>query len=157
MPAWSWAPLSGEGAARFGGRWNARGQAAIYGALELATAWSEYNQGLSQHPGLVARLHVRGARLADVRDADLRVAHGVPDDLGGDSWRAAMTAAGVAPTQAAALRMMAAGYDGLLAPSFMAPGGKTAVLWRWNRDGAPGVMVEDPEGRLPRDGASWSG
>lgn len=59
VPAWGWDPPSGAGAPRFGGRWNRCGRPALHAALELSTAWSEYNQGLVQHPGL-ARLHVAG-------------------------------------------------------------------------------------------------
>jgi len=122
---------------------------AIYGALELTTAWSEYNQGLTQHPGLVARLRLTGARLADVRDEAVREWFGVPADLGGDDWRADARRDGVAPTQSAALRLRSARFDGVRYPSAMSPGGNCVALWRWNRRGGPRLTVEDPEGRLP--------
>jgi hypothetical protein len=54
VPRWAHLPLSGEGAALFGGRWNPAGQPAIYAARELSTAWAEYNQGFVQHPALIA-------------------------------------------------------------------------------------------------------
>jgi RES domain-containing protein len=54
VACWALLPLSGAGAARFGGRWNPLGAATIYAAREMSTAWAEYNQGFVQHPALIA-------------------------------------------------------------------------------------------------------
>ena len=71
VPRWSHQPLSGEGAARFGGRWNPVGVPTIYAARELSTAWAEYNQGFVQHPALIAQLELTGARLSDLTDPEV--------------------------------------------------------------------------------------
>lgn len=93
-----------------------------------------------------------GARLLDARDPATRTAHAIPDDLGGDHWRADAARLGIAPSQAAGAALAAAGHDGLLYPSAMSIGGNAIVLWRWN---PPLLAIEDPEGRLPADAASW--
>lgn len=66
VPRWAHMPLSGEGAARFGGRWNPVAIPAIYAARELSTASAEYNHGFVQHPALIAQLLLEGAKLADL-------------------------------------------------------------------------------------------
>src|SRR5690606_8410157 len=82
VPRWAHLPLSGEGAARFGGRWNPVGSPAIYAARELSTAWAEYNQGFVQHPALIAKLKLSGAKkLADLTDEAVLAGLGVTHDI----------------------------------------------------------------------------
>jgi len=145
----------GRGRARFGGRWNPIGAATIYAANELSTAWAEYNQGFVQHPALIAQLELSGAHLADLTDEevlrDLRIAPAVHEC----QWRAELDQGQVPETHGARKKLLVIGYDGVVYPSFMSPGGTCVALWRWNTPGMPTLKVIDPEERLPKDAASW--
>ncbi|MBL8580681.1 MAG: RES domain-containing protein [Rhizobiaceae bacterium] len=155
VPRWAHLPLSGEGASRFGGRWNAVGTLAIYAARELSTAWAEYNQGFVQHPALIAQLRLAGARLVDLTDDAVLAALGVDAGIHRCEWRDALDRGETPATHDIARRLQAERYDGLIYPSFMSPGGTCVALWRWNSVDAPRLDVVDPESRLPKSPASW--
>ena len=155
VPRWAHLPLSGEGAARFGGRWNSAGAPTLYAARELSTAWAEYNQGFVQHPALIARLELVGARLADLTDAAVLARLGTDAGIHLCEWRAALDEGRAPATHALREKLLGEGHDGVVYPSFRSPGGTCVARWRWNRPGAPRLEVIDPEGRLPRSPASW--
>lgn len=155
VPRWAHLPLSGQGAALFGGRWNPEGAPAIYAARELSTAWAEYNQGFVQHPALIAKLHLTGADLADLTDPATLDSLGVSPAIHDCEWRAELDAGKEPATYRLRKRLLKAGRDGVVYPSYMSPGGTCVALWRWNEDGAPRLEVVDPDGRLPKNPASW--
>ena len=153
VPRWAHAPLSGDGAARFGGRWNPVGAPTIYAARELSTAWAEYNQGFVQHPALIAQLRLEGARLADLTEVDVLSRFDADQSIHRCEWRADLDAGRTPATHALREKLIDNGFDGIVYPSFMSPGGTCVALWRWNGD--PKLTVIDPDGRLPRNAASW--
>jgi len=156
VPRWSYLPLSGEGAARFGGRWNPVGAPTIYAARELSTAWAEYNQGFVQHPALIARFGLTNAALADLTDSRTMDRLDLSPDLHRCEWRAILDAGAVPETHAVRERLLSDGVDGVIYPSHMSPGGTCVALWRWNVEGAPRLEVVDPDDRLPKSPASWT-
>jgi RES domain-containing protein len=148
-PRWAHAPLSGEGAARHGGRWNRPGDAALYLSAEIETAFAEYQQEFGVRPGTFAAFDVKGATVADLGDNETLQALGVgPADLLCPWKQIAFVNKGTPPTWLICDRLRA-DVDGLRVPSAQYVGGFNLVLWRWNTDGAPSVGVHDPRGELP--------
>jgi RES domain-containing protein len=147
-PRWAHAPLSGEGAARHGGRWNRPGDAALYLSEEIETAFAEYQQELGVRPGTFAAFDVVGARIADLGDSRTRATLEIaPMDLICPWKQIAFVDKSTPPTWAICDRLRAE-VDGLRVPSVQYPGGFNLVLWRWNTEGAPVVTVLDPQGEL---------
>ena len=139
-PRWAHAPLSGEGARLHGGRFNPAGMAAFYSALDPHTAYAEYTQALYDRPGLLCSFDIADANIIDLStDAALASAGLSASDL-----QARWFGRSDAPTQAAAVRLHAAGVDGLLYPSLQHASGRNLVLWRWN--GPPTISLVDRMG-----------
>lgn len=156
VPRWAHMPLSGEGAARFGARWNPVGTPAIYAAFELSTAWAEYNQSFVQHPALIARLELTSARLVDLTDADVLARLDVSTDIHRSEWRDLVDRELMPPAYELRDRLLADGHHGVIYPSFMSPGGSCVALWRWNGEGESQLVVVDPDHRMPKSPASWT-
>jgi RES domain-containing protein len=159
-PAWSFTPLSGVGAAMTGGRFNRKGEAALYLSLDVITSIGECTQGFSHRlqPLTMCEYDVDCEDVADFRDDAARLQHGVSRNELGCAWLTYLLAGKEAPSWLAAARMQAAGHSGLIVPSFV-PGASDAnlnlVLWKWGPDLPHKVSVYDPGGRLPKNQLSW--
>lgn len=147
-PVWARQPLSGEGAARFGGRFNKVGRAALYTSLAPDTAIREANRvGLLQPTTLVC-LRADVGPLLDGTDPAALAEHGATAQLLADpAWQDAMLSGRAVPTQDLAERLIAEGFAGLVVPSY-ARGAPTEarnlVLWAWVGQ----VTLVDDERRL---------
>lgn len=152
-PNWSWTPLSGEGARRYGGRFNRPGTPALYLSVTLETAIGEASQGFSLRfpPLTIVTYDVDCDDVADLTTPAYLKKPGItPAQLAGPWQRLAHEGEPV-PTWLLAGRLIAAGYAGMLVRSF-APGATSSqhnlVLWRWGAELPHKIEVYDPDGRL---------
>jgi RES domain-containing protein len=159
-PRWSFSPLSGDGAALYGGRFNSKGMPALYLSLEIATAVREISQGFAQklEPCVLCSYDVDCAPVADLRSAAGRKRHRARLLDMGCAWFADRVAGREPASWRLARRLREGGFVGLLSPSF-APGATeqdhNLVLWTWGAKTPTQVLVHDPSGRLPIDQLSW--
>lgn len=159
-PMWSFSPISGEGAAKTGGRFNRKGEPTLYLALSIITAVNECAQGLTRRlqPLTICEYDVDCDPVADLRTEADRAAQGVSMDNLACGWMTYQRAGKEAPSWRVVDGLKAGGFAGMIVPSF-APGAReddhNLILWRWGPDLPTRVAVYDPSGRLPRDQLSW--
>lgn len=159
-PRWSFKPISGDGAAVHGGRFNPKGTPALYLALSLETAIKEANQGFAFKidPCVLCSYDVDCDDIADLRTERGRRQHRVALAEMSCAWFADAIAGRRPGSWAVYDRLAAAGLAGILVPSF-APGASgddhNLVLWDWSPHPPHGVTVFDPSGRLPKNQLSW--
>lgn len=155
-PAWAFSPISGDGAARVGGRFNRKGQPTLYLALDIMTAVLECTQGLANRllPLMMCEYDVDCEDIAALRDEAGRATYDVALAELACPWLSFQRRGRTAPSQMVAERLRASGHAGMLVPSF-APGATATnnnlVLWRWGPDLPHRVAVYDPTGRLPKN------
>lgn len=145
-------PLSGRGAALYGGRFNPKGMPALYTSLSVMTALREANQVGNLQPTTLVSYEASIDGVFDTRDEAALRAEGLDSAaLADPTWRDQMKAAGEARTQSLARQLVAAGHNGLLVRSF-APGTMETdlniVLWRWSDRAPSRLLLIDDEGRL---------
>ncbi|MDP3898341.1 MAG: RES domain-containing protein [Mesorhizobium sp.] len=159
-PRWSFSPLSGDGAAIHGGRFNPKGMPALYLSLSIDGAVAEAAQGFAGklEPLTVCLYEVDSETILDLTDEAERARAGAELADMACAW-ALDRAEGREPASwKLARRLVAQGVNGIIAPSFARHARadiKNLVLWRWGRDLPCRVAAHDPSGRLPRDQLSW--
>lgn len=159
-PRWAFAPTSGEGAARFGGRFNRMGRQALYTSLRIETAWLEAQQGFAfkAQPMTLVAYAVVCDDMLDLSDAAICVVHDVqPDDLS-CAWEDLGSCRQPVASWLLAERLIATGIAGVIVPSFAArarPDDRNAVFWRWGEAPPHQVRAIDAHSRLPKDDTAW--
>lgn len=153
-PIYAREPLSGRGAALYGGRFNPKGVPALYTSLTILTALREANQVGNLQPTTLVSYDADIERVFDSRNAAALDAQGMsPGSLADPGWRDAMRIHREGATQHFARRLIASGYRGLLVRS-LAPGAGpddfNLVLWEWGTAPASRLVLVDDENRLGR-------
>jgi RES domain-containing protein len=151
-PIYAKEPLSGEGARRYGGRFNPKGMPALYCSLSIMTAVREANQAGNLQPTTLVAYEAELENVFDTTDEAALGDEGMDAvALAASTWRDEMRANGESRTQAFARSLLAKGYSALLVRSF-APGASqrdlNLVLWRWGDTAPARLTVIDDEGRL---------
>jgi RES domain-containing protein len=159
-PQWFFKPISGEGAAIHGARFNPKGTEALYLGLTIGCAINEANQGFAFkiNPCVLCCYDVDCDDIADLRTDTGRTRHGVTLADMSCPWAADLADGKDPLSWAIARRLISGGWAGILVPSFAVgatPEDQVLVLWDWS--GAPPhrVRVFDPSGRLPKNQLSW--
>ncbi|OLP62646.1 hypothetical protein BJF93_07085 [Xaviernesmea oryzae] len=151
-PIYAREPLSGRGAALYGGRFNKKGTPALYTSLSVLTALREANQAGSLQPTMLVSYSADIERVFDSRDNSALVAEGMDAAALADAtWRDQMRTNGEARTQRFAWQLAAAGYHGLLVSSFATGASATdfnLVLWQWSDMSPCRLTLIDDENRL---------
>ncbi|WP_419741236.1 RES family NAD+ phosphorylase [Ruegeria sp.] len=157
-PRWSWSPLSGDGAAICGGRFNAIGMQTLYTSEHASTALLEASPlGRPFQPLTLISYSVQ-AEIIDACDRDVLAEFDASEAvLAYANWEEDMLSGRTPPQHELAKRLIEQGVQGMRVPSFAR--NATArdinlVFWDWSTAGAT-IRVIDDEGRLPRDQSSW--
>jgi RES domain-containing protein len=151
-PIYAREPLSGEGARRFGGRFNPRGMPALYTSQSIMTAIREANQVGTLQPTTLVAYEADISPIFDATDPAALEREGLaPETLADPAWRLAMAADGKAPMQLLAAKLKREGYAGLQVRSFTkqaTANDLNLVLWVWGDELPARLRVVDDQGRL---------
>ena len=149
-PRWARDPLSGQGAAIHGGRFNEVGVAALYLSLDLPTAIEEYQQDIDFRPGTFCAYQVDVGPIADLTlDSNIRRLRVTKSDLLCDWKQIAFYENDTPPTWKIAKRLRSL-CAGVMVPSARVSQSSNLVLWRWNDMRNNRVRSLDPSEELKK-------
>lgn len=152
-PRWAWSPLSGEGARRFGGRFNKPGIRTLYTSFSVAGAVREVSpMGRRMQPLVLCSYEVDVAPVFDALDGAGKESLGIVDaDLDCPEWRLEALSGRTPASHALADRLVSSGFAGMRVRSYAVGadvGDVNLVLWRWGDALPHRVVLIDDERRL---------
>lgn len=137
-PIWAWSPLSGEGAARCGGRFNPKGTPALYLSTSINGCIAEVSAGFSSkllEPLVLCSYHVGIDNLLDLRG----------DNRFAAPWRTWVLQGKTPPGWALCNAALAnKRIKGLIVDSYQSPQESNLVLFDYQQQ----VSLHDPDERL---------
>lgn len=156
-PKWAFQPLSGAGAARFGGRFNRPGLHALYLALDLPTATKEFQQDdILVPPCTMVQYTASIAKVVDFRGGYEPNRWSALWDSASENWRTMALLDRVdPPSWDIAELVLEAGACGILFRSVRNPEGSNLVVYINNLGPVDRIEIYDPGGTLPRTQQSW--
>lgn len=158
-PRWAVSPLSGDGAAIRGARFNPKDVPALYLSTSLEGAITEASQGFGHkiHPLTICSYDVDCEQIADLTDDDVRKQLGISLETMSSAWASSLSQ-GKRPTSWMIHDALSESWAGILVPSYAhraKPSIRNLVLWTWSAELPHKVDIIDPTGRLPRNQKSW--
>lgn len=157
-PKWAVAPASGLGAAKYGGRTNRPGVAALYLALDIETAVKEYQQvSPLLPPGTLVSYQVTVGPVADFRTGfDESNWNPIWEDFCCD-WRELWFNQRIEPPSwVVGDEVIAVGAKGILFQSSLSTGGANLVVYPETFGVTDLLAVFDPGQALPKNQDSWT-
>lgn len=160
-PRWSFKPISGEGAAIRGARFNPKGVPALYLGLSIMTAIKEISQGLPHRldPTVLCSYDVDCEDVIDLTTEQGRGAGAISARDMACDWASDLAVGDRPASWAIHGNLAPRGVAGIIVPSYATgadANDRNLVLWDWGPDLPHQVEVFDPSSRLPRDQLSWS-
>ena len=148
--------MSGEGARRYGGRFNRKGVPALYLSLTLLTAIEEVQPtGRPMQPLVLCAYNIDVEPVFDATDKQECRDSGIEQlDLSCPHWEMEMLSGLIPSSQVVADRLISAGFAGMRYRSFAAGAGANdlnLVLWNWGPRRPTKVLLVDDEKRLSKN------
>ncbi|MDO4683141.1 MAG: RES family NAD+ phosphorylase [Lautropia sp.] len=156
-PRWAYQPLSGQGAAMQGGRFNRPGIPALYLSFDELTALHEYRQSSPfLPPCTLCSYSALLQRLVDLRELSFDTVWDGLWHSWREDWRLLKFDRHIEPPSwILGDLVLSQGHTGIIFPSLTRERGLNVVVYNDQLKDGNTIVVNDPEHRLPHNADSW--